>query len=93
MISHTDKPWGYEELLEHNDHYVLKRIFMKEGHCCSLQYHKEKHETIYIVSGEMKFVHGDAEDALQTDVLVEGQFRAVPIYRNRVPKVLFGPLH
>ena len=49
-----DKPWGYEELLEHNEYYVVKRLFLKEGHKCSLQFHKTKHETVYILFGTLK---------------------------------------
>ena len=26
----TDKPWGYEELLENNEFYVVKRLFIKQ---------------------------------------------------------------
>lgn len=63
-MTHIDKPWGYEQLLEHNNYYVVKRLFMKEGHCCSLQYHNEKHETILILSGKMKLIYGDAVDSL-----------------------------
>jgi len=78
MITHIQKPWGYEELLEHNDYYVVKRLFMKKGHCCSLQYHKEKHETVYILSGEMKLVYGDLVDNLNEMFLVAGQYYSVP---------------
>ena len=34
------KPWGFEVLLEKNSIYVLKKLFMKNNHRCSLQYHK-----------------------------------------------------
>ena len=30
-----DKPWGHEELLEKNDKYMLKKLFMKKNHRCS----------------------------------------------------------
>ena len=36
------KPWGYEEILELNKHYCLKKLFMKKNHRCSLQFHKKK---------------------------------------------------
>ena len=39
------KPWGYEKILELNKKYVLKELFMKKGHRCSLQYHQKKMET------------------------------------------------
>ena len=46
-----NKPWGYEELIELNSKYCLKKLFMKKGHRCSLQYHKKKIETIYVLEG------------------------------------------
>lgn len=50
----VEKPWGKEELLEYNDNYVVKKLFMKAGECCSLQYHELKRETIYVLSGKVK---------------------------------------
>ena len=48
------KPWGYEIILEKNNKYVVKKIFLKKNHQCSLQYHKYKHETIYVLSGVLE---------------------------------------
>jgi len=45
------KPWGYEVILEHNPKYMVKKLFMRRGCRCSLQYHDQKCETIYVVSG------------------------------------------
>jgi mannose-6-phosphate isomerase len=45
------KPWGSEELIELNSKYCLKKLFMKKGHRCSLQYHEKKIETIYVLDG------------------------------------------
>jgi quercetin dioxygenase-like cupin family protein len=47
------KPWGNEELVEYNSNYVVKKIFMKKGHSCSLQYHELKTETIVILKGSL----------------------------------------
>ena len=47
----TEKPWGSEEIIEQNDKYVIKRIFMKKDHKCSEQYHEKKMETICVLSG------------------------------------------
>jgi mannose-6-phosphate isomerase-like protein (cupin superfamily) len=54
----TQKPWGFEDLLEFNSYYVLKKLFMMKDHCCSLQYHEEKHETIYVLCGILKLTIG-----------------------------------
>ena len=36
------KPWGSEELIEFNKKYMVKKLIMKKGHQCSLQFHKKK---------------------------------------------------
>ena len=46
-----EKPWGHEELIELNDKYCLKKLLMKNGKRCSLQYHEKKLETIYVLEG------------------------------------------
>ena len=46
-----EKPWGYEEILAHTQVYVMKRMYINQGHRMSLQYHQEKEETIYVVEG------------------------------------------
>jgi len=74
MISRTEKPWGYEELLEQNDTYVVKRLFMKAGHCCSLQYHNRKHETIYVLSGKLKITAGPSAQELSDKVYSTGEY-------------------
>lgn len=68
-----EKPWGYENLLEKNDRYVMKELFMKQGHKCSLQYHEKKHETFFVVYGKLKFTYGDDEQSL-SDIIVEKGF-------------------
>ena len=60
-----DKPWGKEELLEINDHYMVKKLTMRKGHRCSLQYHKQKKETIYVLSGQLKIYSGPSENKLK----------------------------
>lgn len=59
-----EKPWGAEELLEHNERYVVKRLFMKAGHRCSLQFHERKRETVYVLSGLLKVTIGEHPESL-----------------------------
>ena len=73
-----EKPWGHEELLEHNEHYVMKRLFMKAGHRCSLQYHNEKHETFIVLSGKLKFYVGASVDSIEEKILTAGDYYVVP---------------
>ena len=44
-----EKPWGQEEIIEINDRYMVKRLTMWKGHSCSLQYHNQKKETIFVL--------------------------------------------
>ena len=53
MVKIIEKPWGQEEILETNPFYTVKRLTMKDGHRCSLQYHEIKTETIYVLKGKL----------------------------------------
>lgn len=53
----VEKPWGYELwIIWLKDYHVLKKIYMKKGFKCSLQFHKFKYETNYLVSGKAKII-------------------------------------
>ncbi|KKM95163.1 hypothetical protein LCGC14_1191040 [marine sediment metagenome] len=77
-----DKPWGIEEILEVNDKYCVKRLFMKKGCRCSLQRHIYKHETLIVISGLLR-VTGDVDvvmkpgDCLVLDVGVIHRMSAI----------------
>ena len=51
----TEKPWGYELLYALTSQYVGKIIFVKKGFRLSLQYHKEKDESMYLLQGKVLF--------------------------------------
>jgi|SRR3989344_933401 len=51
-----NKPWGFEEILETNKNYTVKRLSLKNGHQCSYQYHEFRKETIYALSGSLTIV-------------------------------------
>jgi mannose-6-phosphate isomerase-like protein (cupin superfamily) len=53
-----EKPWGKEEIIEINDHYMMKKLTMWKGHRCSLQYHTQKCETIYVLTGTLRIISG-----------------------------------
>lgn len=67
-----DKPWGCEEIVEINDKYMVKKLTMWAGHRCSLQYHNNKKETIYVLSGKLKISHGESQDKLEEKVYAAG---------------------
>jgi len=47
----TKKPWGQEELLFLSPNYAMKKITIRAGQRLSLQYHQQKEETVYVLSG------------------------------------------
>lgn len=55
----TVKEWGEEILHAAEDTFALKTIKMKEGHRCSLQYHKKKSEAFVLISGKMRLTLND----------------------------------
>jgi hypothetical protein len=66
------KPWGFEQIIEINKKYLLKKLFMKKGHRCSLQYHIKKKETIYVLSGELKIYIGKNKNNLRSKIYKKG---------------------
>lgn len=67
------KPWGSEEILSHNNRYVLKKLTMKKGKRCSLQYHRKKHETVYVISGKLKVTIGKSLKRMKSLSLKKNQ--------------------
>lgn len=63
-----EKPWGKEEVIEINDRYMMKKLTMWKDHRCSIQYHKIKCETIYVLSGKLRIYFGPSMDALESRV-------------------------
>jgi len=51
----TEKPWGYELLYAYTSLYAGKVIFVKKGSRLSLQYHREKDESMYLLQGKVLF--------------------------------------
>ena len=65
------KPWGYEILVEKNKKYMFKKLFMKKNHRCSLQYHRKKTETIFVLKGKLKIFFGKSEKNLKSKIFKE----------------------
>lgn len=74
----VEKPWGYEILWASTDRYVGKILHINAGDLLSLQYHVEKHESIYVLRGRMIFRYRDAKGALVDRVMVAGEAQQVP---------------
>ena len=65
----VEKPWGSETLIEYNDKYVVKKLFMKKNHKCSIQYHNLKKETVYVLSGKLKLYIGKDINNLEERIM------------------------
>ncbi len=68
----VEKPWGYELIWAETDRYVGKLLHIRQGEALSLQYHREKDETIYVLRGRMRFLAGPSADALTEYPMDEG---------------------
>ena len=77
-IQRVEKPWGYELIWAKTKDYVGKMLHINKGHKLSLQYHKVKEETIYVISGKMLFVfEGDGGKLLEIE-LRPGEAHHIP---------------
>jgi mannose-6-phosphate isomerase len=54
-VKRVPKPWGHELIWALTDRYVGKILHINAGHALSVQYHERKDETVYLLSGEMKY--------------------------------------
>jgi len=66
------KPWGKEIWFAHNNRYAGKILEIKKGHRYSLQYHKIKEETQYVLKGQIKMTYGSDANNLKEIILKQG---------------------
>ena len=80
----VDKPWGFELRWAITERYLGKLIHINEGHRLSLQYHVEKDESIYILSGVLDLVLENPQGGLETIRLEAGMSARIrPGFRHR----------
>ena len=79
-VVHVSKPWGHETIWAANELYVGKILHIKAGHALSVQYHNVKDETVYLLSGQIKYsVQMPGTDELRDQELKQGEaFRVTP---------------
>ena len=80
----TEKPWGYELLFALTPKYAGKVIFVKKGHRFSLQYHKEKDESMYIYEGKALMDIEEKSGLVQSVVEPGHSVRIRPLIRHRI---------
>ena len=67
-----DKPWGHEIWYAWTDRYVGKILHVRQGGRLSLQYHREKDETSYVLKGRLLLTRGPSVDRLAVTEVGEG---------------------
>jgi mannose-6-phosphate isomerase len=84
-MKRVDKPWGHEMIWAVTDRYVGKVLHIKKGEKLSLQYHKQKDETVMVWAGRMKFEHYREGEKPQFKELGPGEaFHVTPGLRHRM---------
>ena len=72
-LERVDKPWGYELIWARTDDYAGKLLVVRAGSSLSLQFHREKEESWYVLEGRAEVELGEAGRAvLQKEVVSAG---------------------
>jgi mannose-6-phosphate isomerase len=66
-IRRVSKPWGFEIWWAVTEQYVGKLLHVERGHRLSLQYHKQKDESCYVLSGRVRLTKGPSVNELSTE--------------------------
>jgi mannose-6-phosphate isomerase len=85
----VDKPWGYELIWALTDVYCGKLLVVKAGEALSMQFHKEKDESWYVLEGRAEIEMAAAgEKVPASEVVTPGAaFRIPPGTVHRVRAV------
>ena len=77
-VKRVEKPWGYEIIWAHTDHYAGKILHINAGHALSVQYHEVKDETIYLLSGQLIYRIWTNGRAADVDLQIGQAYRITP---------------
>jgi mannose-6-phosphate isomerase-like protein (cupin superfamily) len=81
----VDKPWGWELIWALTDDYCGKILFVRAGESLSLQFHKVKDESWYVLEGRARLELGAVgEGSLEHEVITPGsafRFRPGTVHR------------
>jgi mannose-6-phosphate isomerase-like protein (cupin superfamily) len=82
---HVPKPWGHETIWARTERYVGKILHVRAGESLSLQYHREKEETMRVLSGALALEVGGEDEEPRTVRLGPGEgWHLPPGTRHRV---------
>jgi mannose-6-phosphate isomerase len=85
----VDKPWGYELIWALSEAYCGKVLFVKAGEQLSLQFHREKDESWFVLDGRAELELGaPGQSVLNSEIVAAGAaFRFVPGTVHRVTAI------
>jgi mannose-6-phosphate isomerase-like protein (cupin superfamily) len=84
-MSTVAKPWGHELIWAHTERYVGKILHIRAGEALSLQYHRQKDETIMVLSGRLQLVYFiDGEEPRSRELALREPFHIAPGLRHRM---------
>jgi len=76
------KPWGHELIWVQTPQYVGKILVIETGKRLSMQYHRKKDESVYVLSGKMRLHLEDDDGVVRTRDLAPGEFARVKVGRK-----------
>jgi mannose-6-phosphate isomerase-like protein (cupin superfamily) len=84
-----DKPWGHEVIWALSDQYAGKLLVVRAGQRLSLQFHREKDESWYLLEGRAELEFAAAgEKTTSTEVVTPGAaFRVRPGTVHRITAI------
>jgi len=82
----VEKPWGHELIWALSEHYCGKILTVREGQQLSLQFHREKDESWYVLRGraELEFAAAGEKETQHEVVTAGAAFRITPGTVHRV---------
>ena len=79
------KPWGYEVWLELNRDFAVKLIHMEAGNRSSLQSHKAKFESNYVIEGSADVLLENSKGEMEQHTFIAGTgWKVRPGQKHRV---------
>ena len=77
-VVRVPKPWGHETIWAHSERYVGKILHINAGHELSVQFHRVKDETVYLLSGEIVYRVRNGELLEDMQLKMGEAFRITP---------------
>lgn len=77
-MKRIEKPWGHELIWTVNDAYAGKLISIRDGKRLSLQYHRQKRESVFVISGELHLHLQNEAGDIEVHIIPPGEAADIP---------------